>query len=165
MADDIDKPAMPAPSSVPQGPRPSSVAERLLIGVFLGIVVLFGLGVLAFIVFLAVWQDWLIFSLLAVTFATVAVIAVYLRWFRPDGLGDDLPADPDRIPESVRHSWWFRAGEGLCLMWALALTAAAISLLLRTFWGSARPFLVGAVICWVILTGLIKGWMPSKFTP
>ncbi len=165
MADDIDKPAMPAPAPVPQGPRPPSVADRLLIGIFLGIVALSGLGVLALIVFLAVRQDWLIFSLLAVTFATVAVIAVYLRWFRPDGPGDDLPADPDRLPESMRHSWWFRAAEGLFLMWALALTAVAISLLVRTFWGSARPFLVGAVICWVILIGLINGWMPSKFTP
>lgn len=109
--------------------------------------------------------DWVFLGLLAVTFTTVAAIAVYLKWFRPDGLGDDLPADPDRLPESVRHTWWFRAVEGLFLMWALALTAAAISLLLRTFWGSARPFLVGAVLCWVILTGLIKGWMPSKFTP
>jgi hypothetical protein len=156
---------MPAPASVPQEPRPSSVADRLLIGVFLGIVALSGLGVLAFIVFLAVRQDWLIFSLLAVTFATVAVIAVYLKWFRPDSLGDDLPADADRLPESVRHSWWLRAVEGLFLMWALALTAAAISLLLRTFWGSARPFLVGAVLCWAILIILINGWMPSKFTP
>jgi len=153
------------PASVSPGTHRSSVAQRLLIGVFLAIVALSGLGVLAFIVFLAVRQDWLIFSLLAVTFVTVAVIAVYLRWFRPDGLGDDLPADPDRLPESVRHSWWFRAVEGIFLMWALALTAVTISFFLRTFWGSARPFLVGAVLCWVILIGLIKGWMPSKFAP
>lgn len=133
----------------------------MLIGVFLGVVALLALGVLAFV---AVQQAWLLFSLLAVTFPTVAAIAIYLKWFRPDDLGDDMPADLDRIPESVRHTWWLRAIEGLFLMWALALTVTTVSLLVRTSLGSAWPILVGAVCCWVILVGLVAGWMPSKFT-
>jgi hypothetical protein len=161
VADDIKIPAALTPALDHSGLHSSSVAKRLLIGAFLGIVALLALGVLAF---LAVQQAWLLFSLLAVTFPTVAAIAIYLKWFSPDDLGDDMPADLDRIPESARHTWWLRAIEGLFLMWALALTVTTVSLLVRTSLGDAWPFLTGAVCCWVILAGLIAGWMPSKFT-